>query len=80
MPRVIHHKKIEPLLSQRALKGLLFISGLRGLMGSANKSSSASLGFESPVLGEFEMPITAALSEMAAKEETATSLPCGDRV
>jgi hypothetical protein len=71
------------------LKGLFFISGLRGLMGRAKRSSSAS-----PVagLGIPISPLAMASKDMGApvlwptdleideKDETATSLPMGDRV
>lgn len=72
------------------LNGLFFISGLRGLMGSANKSSSPSTDAGPGMT----LPSSAALSDtgavpmaprwpaldlgMAEKDDTATSPPCGD--
>lgn len=72
---------------ERALNGLLFISGLRGLSGRANRSSSSSrelrsIAGVSPCMAAFnDMACVRPLPrEMAEKEDTAISPPDGDNV
>jgi hypothetical protein len=72
---------------ERALNGLLFISGLRGLSGRANRSSSSSrelgsIAGVSPCMAAFnDMACVRPLPrEMAENEDTAISPPNGDNV
>lgn len=82
--KISHGSAVFQRPGPRALKGLLIMSGLRGLIGIANRSSSASLkldcrGTASPLrAASRDIGPDGRLREMAEKDDTAMSPPRGD--